>query len=186
MKMNFNSASLADFCVKQLGYASEVSIRAMESSKSLNCSPCSKRLRRERLRRLHEFRKMVLELLKFVQVSRKARSLRVQYAPIVLPAPLKLIERIQAARCELERLEQACDWRRQPRPKRRKTYQLGLLIRCGTPEERRHAGFRLLQRERGLRSAEAARKRGYWNFDNATSDCNPSALRPKVGQDLPL
>jgi hypothetical protein len=108
---------------------------------------------------------MVLELLKFVQLSGKARFLPPQSASIVLPTPLKLIERIQAARCELERLERACDWRRQPRPKRRKTYKLGMLVHCGSVEERREAGFRLLQRLRGLRSAEASRKRGRWNFE---------------------
>ena len=76
-----------------------------------------------------------------------------------------LVERIEATRTELDRLTHDGDWRRRPRPRRRKSYKLGMLVRCGSPEERRQAGFRLLQRLRGLLSAEAARKRGRWNFE---------------------
>ena len=89
-----------------------------------------------------------------------------------------VVERIESTRTELDRLAHANDWRRRPRPKRRKSYKLGMLVRCGSPEERRRAGFRLLQRLRGLRYAEAARKRGYWNFQKRASTW-PAIGRPK-------
>ena len=111
------------------------------------------------------------ELLRLIEPREKARLLREKGfadAPsdtMIREAMRPLVERIEATRTELDRLAVANDWRRRPRPKRRKSYKLGMLIRSGDPQQRREAGFRLLQRLRGLRSAEAARKRGRWNFE---------------------
>jgi hypothetical protein len=137
-------------------------------------SHAESRLRREQ-RRLHgQFLRNVRRLLRLIELPEKARLLREKGAPdapsdaMIRETMRPLVERIEAARTELDRLAQAHDWRRQPRPKRRKSYKLGMLVRNGSPQERRQAGFRLLQRLRGLRSAEAARKRGRWNFEKVT------------------